>query len=101
MTPNGPAIKCVCVGRRSTGTCPCSLAWISHGAREGHGAVFAVRMRCLRSYVSVAVHSGSDAVYLSWCSLLFMLRSTGLSTSYKNVHSLRKLCQANAVYCPC
>jgi len=85
----------------STGKCPGSLAWISHGAREGHGAVFAVQMQCFRSNVSVAVQRLIRAVYLSGCSLLLMLWSTGLPTCYENVHSLRKLCQTNAVYCPC
>ena len=48
MTANGPAIKFVCVGRRSTGKSPGTLDVICHGATEAMARVFAVQMQRLR-----------------------------------------------------
>ncbi len=58
MLPNGPAIKGVCVGRRSTGQYGCSLASIEsrcklacrlpvgrQGRQGSHGAVFGIMLQ--------------------------------------------------------
>lgn len=57
LKPNGPAIKCVCVGRRSTAIKLSPLARKLSRCKRGHGALFASQGRNFLSYTSVAVQT--------------------------------------------